>query len=414
MAKLRVFISHSSGEETEFLDRVCEMLEERHGFEILVDRRNVRAADEWRNRIIAMVAECHAAVILFSQRALTSRWVHFEAAALSWRRALEEDFRLVIIRFPGVSEQVLQNGRFEPLALGELQQREVGEPEQVASAVAEALENRVPFDTKIDMADRAITALLRKVDLDDDGFEKVCEAHFGPSRWHPMGDRRAILARELSRMVLRDGAGKLIGAMKILDSLNPGLTKDTASRILEILEPFWVEPAAAGMIPLIALRRGRSRDAALNGHYFAELTADLYLRRAYPLSNQRQVVWVDDGSDGDFAEYVAERVRADIRIREWRFQAWPDEEVDRFVNDKRGLPLFIMVPRLPPDIASLEELRDLYPRATFVFCTGPSLPGPEVLYAGIKGLEPELVVEEEFAAMHARLQADIFLGNLPD
>ncbi|HYH78928.1 MAG TPA: toll/interleukin-1 receptor domain-containing protein [Longimicrobium sp.] len=416
MSRLRVFISHSSGDEVELLDRVCHELEHGHGYEILVDRRSIRAADEWRERIVAMIAECHAAVILFSPRALASAWVHAEATALSWRRALDPDFRLIIVRFPGVSEKSLRNGRFEPLALGRVQQREAEEPAQVVSAVTEALADRRPFATHMDLVDGGIATLLRKADLDDDGLESVCETHFGPIGWKPARDRRATLARELSRKVLREGAGNLRTAVSVLDSFSAALTRDTAGKILRILEPFWVEAAAAGTIPLVALRQGKSRDAALNGEYFANFTAELYLRRAYPLSSSRTVVWVDDGGDGDFAGYVAARVRADLRNRFWRLRKLSDDEIDAFLNDPEGppLPLFIMVPRLPPDTASLAELRKRFSKATYIFWTGRELPGPKALCTGIRGLEPALLVENETAALRARQHADMFLANLPD
>src|ERR1700694_2670824 len=105
MAKTRVFVSHSSkgADAAKRLDDVHSGLQGR-GYDVLMDICDIRSGEEWRQKIHRMLAQCHAAVILFNQDAIDSRWVLKEATILAWRHALERPaFKLLPVRLGDVA-----------------------------------------------------------------------------------------------------------------------------------------------------------------------------------------------------------------------------------------------------------------------------------------------------------------------
>ena len=116
MAALRLFISHSSrlrpadaGDDQaqrnwQLLQATCKALKGAYqeNIEILVDHAGLHPGDDWEHRLNEWLAECHAAIILFSRRAIDeSDWVKKEATILSWRAELDDDFKL----FPVLLDQ---------------------------------------------------------------------------------------------------------------------------------------------------------------------------------------------------------------------------------------------------------------------------------------------------------------------
>jgi len=109
----KLFISHSSrldesegindpekNKNLELLLDVIKDIKQEYGdaIEVLVDKdqHGFPVGHDWEKRLNEWLAECHAAVILFSKRALdNSNWVKKEATILSWRRELDIDFILI-------------------------------------------------------------------------------------------------------------------------------------------------------------------------------------------------------------------------------------------------------------------------------------------------------------------------------
>ena len=117
MATRKLFISHSSKtlKNLALLRDICALLgTSGAGFHVLVDQGGeIPAGADWELRLNEWMAECHAAVILFSKAALhDSDWVKKEAAILSWRREIEEGFTLIPVLLDGLSAEDLANGLF--------------------------------------------------------------------------------------------------------------------------------------------------------------------------------------------------------------------------------------------------------------------------------------------------------------
>ncbi len=121
MGRLKLFISHSSrlddmdqerldqDHNWRLLEETCKLLRQEYGdsIEILVDQdaHGLYPGCDWEYRFNEWLAECHAAIILFSKRARTqSNWVKKEATILSWRRELDPNFTLIPVLLDGQTE----------------------------------------------------------------------------------------------------------------------------------------------------------------------------------------------------------------------------------------------------------------------------------------------------------------------
>ena len=77
MPRVRLFISHSSHTPADIkrLQHVCDAVGKTRCCTVLVDARCINGGDVWREKIHAMLTECHAGMILLNRDALDSPWV---------------------------------------------------------------------------------------------------------------------------------------------------------------------------------------------------------------------------------------------------------------------------------------------------------------------------------------------------
>ena len=399
MSKLRIFISHSSGDDATLVSAVADALRD-EGYDVLLDRSNIDTGDLWREKVHAFLADCHAAVILFSERAITSTWVLKEATVLSWRLTQEDEFKLAPILLSKVNAATLKKGAYAPLDLGEIQHAKSTDAAEIARIVRRVVGNPDPFLTPLDRVRIAVTDLLANVGVGT--LEVACADHFGAVSWKPGEDRRRTFADLLSRKILRAAREIPRAAMEVLGSL--GLGPEEAVRILEILAPLWVEPDAACVISEVANRRGDARDLVLNGNYLPDFTALMYVGRAYPHATWWVLVAVDDGDAGDFTAHVVSRVRAGVRAQVPEAAHLADPTLDRWLK-RFSAPCsscFPAFPRTPPPWTR-------YGRITLAPHTSSrrrsAFPIPGRFIPGCAPVEPELAPEREEDEYFAYLEA---------
>lgn len=268
-----VFVSHSAKdpEAVRASRRVLKALEAAN-MKPLIDEREIELGDEWRRKVFHMVLECHAAVILLSADALSSKWVVFETAALALRKHVDPGLLVIPLLLASVSRANVEASQLSPIDLNKLEQvsgRELGASlrritsrlrplcAQLADTPLQALAQQItwwlpPERAVLAQAAAAIEVPAEEIELAPDPRPRLA---------------RALLDADLS---------SLEAAFRVLA---PNVKRDgDAERLLDVISCTWVDPSAAEPIPLVLREPHDSRTVALNGT--KRFTAYSYLQRA--------------------------------------------------------------------------------------------------------------------------------------
>src|ERR1700694_5611755 len=107
VAMVTVFVSHSARGDAladSILNSVRDGLDEKK-YGVCVDMDILKPGQDWASVLYQRLAECHAAVILLSPKALSSTWVRREVNILLWRRALGAPVHIVPALFGGLQPE---------------------------------------------------------------------------------------------------------------------------------------------------------------------------------------------------------------------------------------------------------------------------------------------------------------------
>ncbi len=383
----KLFVSHSSKtpENLDLLHGVCVGLKTK-GFEILVDRGgDLYAGVDWDLRINEWMAECHAAVILFSQAALhDSDWVKKEAAILSWRRELQEGFTLIPVLLNGVTPEELDLGLYGVLRIRKDQCVNANGVRSIVNKVSRGLgpaasASLTPFERM-----ESILARILERDADTQSLQEAWAALQGNQKpaWQPNQTRRFSSA--LTRFLLRDSKIAVNNLRFTLDKIQPRINIETAKELLKNLACLWVDAEAASGISATANQGGL---IALNGNYLPDFTAQRYCERAWPFTGLWRMIQVDASqrTHDAICDVIRQRSRPlGINV--------PDAAVDRRIRQEKS-PVLVLIPSAAehsqlPDDDLLAQLCKTYPNLIFMIGTGERL--PDWLPPEIRVLIPEL------------------------
>ncbi|MCB1743275.1 MAG: toll/interleukin-1 receptor domain-containing protein [Gammaproteobacteria bacterium] len=320
MPTCKIFISHSTKTEPNLrllgelvdaiADRVIEHAGDRLSLRTVYDRADLVAGDAWYERISQWMAECHVAVILFSEAALfDSDWVRREAAVLTWRRELQKEFVLLPVLLGEVRAEALEQGIYGVMRVAANQCIVCdGDAGALADAIVTALTARLE-DFAACQAFKAEHASFEPIE------GHVCDALAGeltprqldtgaermggvPLNWPLDVARRDAL--RLSRELLKD-PGRTLSRLGALAGELPALERDVSQRLFqhlrELLMSFWVPADTAARVHTARLG---ARVLVCNGRYLTEQTPDpelngftshCLLSRAWPLARSwRKIV----------------------------------------------------------------------------------------------------------------------------
>lgn len=328
MPALKLFISHSSRLDDvahrytdqdanwRLLQEVCDGLKARFGkaIHILVDRDGLIPGDDWNRELNLWLAECHAAVILVSRRALDkSDWVAKEAAILGWRKALDPDFTLIPITIEGESCAAdLAQGFFGSLDMGRIQAARA-HAERSAAQIVAAIEQgfgrqetltRGCGHTPLDLLRDAVAHMLASAQSPNildaaldalDALNPLDEEppHAGLPHAKQCGHR---LARRLLRASVEDIGVCFATFRHLLCHAAPPIPVDSARWLLKLVRALWVNPGAAAALASPAVGRPA---LALCGDYVlaagpdegsTAYTFERYLERAWSYPQEPPLV----------------------------------------------------------------------------------------------------------------------------
>jgi TIR domain len=388
---MRVFISHGTDKsidaELAFLDalhaELCAPGDGRPGPEVLLDRTRLEAGDDWTGVLHDWLAECHAAVLLLSPRALSRPWVLKEATVLAFRWNIDPSFTLIPVMLPGVDSKMLaEHPSLSALSLPDIQS--VG-PNADPAALAIMLRKKLlAIDpnalTPLDRLERVIETYIRLAD--EDTIETACDSLIGERvLWRPDLERRRQCARVFARAIVRGRLGGQKSLSRFASTLkNAALDRERIFHVLKLAAPSWVDEEVASRLrtqvqatpatrQICALNSGRVQHGALMAVWRSQLP-----------QIAENVFWVAGGGADNWADELPERICAAFRKR-------APEDYDDLTQvaeelEDRSDPIFFVLPPPVPDRALRDELQRRFPSAVFIAHTGTQLPAnlpPHVL-----------------------------------
>ncbi|MFW5397653.1 MAG: TIR domain-containing protein [Candidatus Accumulibacter regalis] len=429
MAALKLFISHSSrlrpasadGAEAQanwqLLQDTCTGLKTEYGdkIEILVDYEGLHPGDDWERRLNEWLAECHAAIILFSRRAIEeSNWVRKEAAILSWRAELDPGFPLFpVLLDQQSSAEDLENDFFGTLRINRTQcVTKVTTAAQILDGIKPKLGDHpailrgtgtTPFQLLLETVESAITDQISLPNL-----QRLSERLF-PETARP--STHAACASVLARHLLNKGKTSLQRFQDFLDAARPRPPRERAAELLKYLRALWVDAGACGRISAARLHgKCLALNGELVGHSEPELdtkcfTLDRYLERAWPGTDRMNVIQVSDAGDVDA---IQNEIRRSYRKGS---STLSDDAIDDMVRqDPWHVVVFVPATALKGGVApdarlvnDLERLQRNYRNPVFVFGLGVQF--PEELPDTVMRVLPELSLETEHAQFSAEGRA---------
>jgi hypothetical protein len=380
----QVFISYSSRDAAavSLCEAVGQALDEA-GYEVFKDTWSIEPSAPWKKEIWTALAESHAAVILFSKSTLKHEYVLFEASILSVRCHLDEDFKLIPVLFEEVKPEALQSRRFSPLALADIQHLKVTSAPQIVEKIRQLLgpaSGRVGHKTVVE-------SLADQVAVELDGLQKnqlkqlAARLKLKIVSWTRQGLISAI-ATELTRRVLCEGMAGVEQFIRALVNVRVPNLKP----LEKLLTPLWVRREDAGKIPLAPHRM-----VALNGVFFADFTARMYLLRAVWPNADLEICPVSETHSEDRVAHVTREIAKYVMASRPMYKT-PAAALGYLRRQK--VPLYVTLPPPVPVPEDLAQLHTDFPDVIFLLHTGENALADTQLPGLVEPL-PELTQTEE-------------------
>lgn len=451
MPALKLFVSHSSRLDDvperytdkdvnwRLLQEVVNGLKARYGesIHVLVDNDGLIPGDDWNRELNLWLAECQAAVILVTKRALErSDWVAKEAAILGWRKALDPDFNLIPVTIEGDSlASDLSQGFFGSLDMGRIQCLHANRSAaDIVTGISQRLGKRedVPAKhakTPLDLLQGGIAKLLAD-SATADSIAAALEALGCPATNDRVSNRdryAELLARRLLQTSLDEADACFQTFQRSFGLLAPKLPRERALELLAALRSLWVHPGAAAYLATALEHRG---SLALAAQLILQAdpepgakayTLERYVERAWPKPPPLTLIPVP-------ARYTPDQVRT--QIRESMFGRMPPglpPSIENLMDDqiRRDPRVIILLVDSRPDTGglpdplgrqNLERLADDYGKLVLIFGMQPTdEPLPDTLTSIRPPLEP-MFEARAFLAEHgaATTLRDSYPKNQPD
>lgn len=399
--KRRLFISHTS--KTAAADARLERLRAAlaaQDFDVIVDRDQLRAGDEWRREIYTWLGLCEVAVVLIAPRALdpANPWVSREATILMWRRALDPSFIVVPVLVDGVELADLEDGPFRDLLLNEVQGEIVaqGDTDEWIALLAGQLADKARACAPPPLAAlaRPVAEQLRGVpeDLLREAANMIA-VELGP--WKPQAD----LALELAVQLLHLG---LEGSFNALDHLAVnGMDRGRLKSLIELIAPSWVDLCAAQCLAEVAGRQQEYAALWLNAESLWAARMFILRASARPPGTEWDHVpfaaQVDEGGLESLVQQLNEALIAKLKIETDVFAPeTPEERLARQLQRrmKARQPVFVVVKHSAGLMQYLDALKAHFPSLCFLVLGGAGLSDDD-LEPGMRIIVPRLGPNEE-------------------
>jgi TIR domain len=391
-----VFISHSSKDRA-LTEAVCAQLgpylERNQPFpdaecvsivdwEMVVDYDRLEDGSPWPDQLHEWLARCHAGIVLLTENAARSAWVLKEVTILSWRLNRDPSFRLFIVRDPAVvTDAMLDEQKFTPLDIGRIQQVQAFDPADIATSVKNRLGAGRPPRTPFDDLVNDVANLLAGSRA---GIPRSIAEELANELPEWKSDEPNEFYEAIARNLMTGNFGRLGGVGDLVQALVNSMQLETLESLFQLVSPYWVNPAAASELPLIASRTPPGV-AAMNGEKLPIYTAKMYATRAHMSAFRYVYIPTNNANAGDCVEDVSRQIRE--RVERVQQESMTTEQASAWLANT-GLPAYAVLPFVPLP-ADLVELRKRFGSVTFVVSTGSTLDRSQSI-DDARWIEPEL------------------------
>lgn len=438
MSALKLFISHSSrlddvkhkytskDRNWNLLNNTVKAIRKSYGdrLDILVDKDGLIPGDKWEHKLNLWLAECHVAIILFSERAVEkSDWVKKEAAILSWRAELDPNFLLIPVLLDGeTTPENLAEDFFGTLKIDANQcVRGAKTAASIVAALAKTLKPQSlpsPYPTPLEIIRTSIAEMLggtvSEAALQAASLALSCDVD--PDGRVNRNRYSEALARKFFETPLEDTTACFPTFQQGVAPLTHSLANRQAYGLYRHIRSLWVDPRAASCLPLVLQHKSL---LGLAGN-FATKNCDVLKCKSYTIERHVERAWlgltplvrvpmkdVDD---------VAE---ARVEIRRCIFGGdaqQPDDEafLDRLINTKEPRIIILEANAIPGSRAIQEYKRLIadYKRLIVIFAISPvDMTAQLPLSSDIKQVEPSLNPDQEKVAYWLERAAYSFLNE---
>lgn len=388
MAVRKLFVSHSSRSEADRqrLKDICAGLRAK-GYHTLVDQSgDIPVGSDWDLYLSEWMAECHAAIILFTKDALHSKWVQKEAAILTWRARVDPTFVLIGALMDGMTPETIDKKKlYRILRITDIQLRR--ECTTAADVVATANQTlggpETDQETPFDDLERRIRDILEQV-AEPQALKDAWDRLPGTNK--PLTAPAFRFAPAFARYILRDPQQALGHLHCVLESLAHLLGRPEAEQLRTLVLGIWVEAEAATRLADTAIDHNV---VALNGARVPKFSGRAYCERAWPYPRVYKLVPVNT------REWAWQEIERAIETP-FADASDPFDDPKQNIEDYPDQVVILIASKnsnQPPDHVTLTELKTHYPKAIVLYWPGPQLPAD--LPEGIAPLEPELDLREE-------------------
>ena len=353
-------------------------------FAVLIDKDDIPTGDDWRRVLNTWVGDCHAAVLLLSDRALQRPWVAYEAAILRFRQ-IHRSCRLVLVFLESVNEEALQKSLLSPAALDATQAIRAASHAEIIQRIDAVLEGLALDKTPIDGQCEYIKDKLGR------SLTEPLANDFAAKLQFDLGDWKSDPYRDLSLALI--GEKDLLRVASVLSDLRGHINNEREfQNLFEIAASSWVDTFAAQTFKNVATNADPEKRTVSVGA-IRPLIAECYVRRAAadrpPLDS-----WITTSIDGVFADDPKTTLETQVRHALLaRLRLSNDEQLSKKLRAKDLIrePIVVALPGEGLDRPVLNHLRAKFPTITFFALAGQDAATRETLRrSGVLSLAPDL------------------------
>jgi hypothetical protein len=368
----RIFLSHSSKDPdlTKAVAAALSAPQPAHpGYDVLLDESVLAAGEEWPIQLHAMMAYAHAGLVLFTPAALQRPpWILKEAYILTWRRSLDQGFKVFYALLDVTLQQIEEVG-FEPAHLRLIQALSSKTPQAIADEVRRLGPSAPGAETPLEELTRKLAHALGTIG----GNLGTISAKLGVPQLPFQLDPAKKEAAQIAARLIQGEFGRYGNVGNVIDDLRSySVPKEPLKNLLKWIAPHWLTPEAAGRFSAVVQElweNSKGGLASVSGNHLVDYTSQMLVDRVRPFTFGTRIARIELGTDRNDADYYTQQICKWIRSQDHDAQ-YPRDD-DGIVKQLEQERPSLFVPIASVDDTTLKALRQRFPNVVFLIWTKP-------------------------------------------